>query len=605
MLWPATLPLDLRIVGRTLLHAALVGGLAGILGAAFFAALEVSQRLLLEGITGYAPLRAYGETYLRAEPGMTVRPLLLAMMPALGGLLSGILTSRFAPEAAGGGGNAIVDAYHRGGVVRRRVIAVKGVAAVATLATGGAGGREGPTMQIGGAIGALVGRYVPTSARERRILIVAGIAAGIAAVFRTPLGAALLATEMLYRDDFESDALVPAILSSVIAYSIVISVFGETTLFGRPPPFPFVPSHLVLHGVLALGIALAAVLFIRCLETVEHLARRSRLPPWLRPAVGGLAMGVLGTAIVMAMVHHYGPDTARLGVFGGGYGVAQAAISGHAGLPEGWALVRLLVFLFAAKLVAASLTIGSGGAAGDFAPSLVMGGLLGSAFGHAARLLLHDASIDPAAFALVGMGTFYGGVAHAPLTALVLVSELAGSYDLLVPMMLAVSIAFVALRRWTLYPAQPATKADSPVIRAEASAVAHDVLATVLVREVQIEPEIAAVKAGTPTRELLSAAAAADAQKVLVVNDAEGALAGLVPITAVGMVADQDHAWVLAADLMVPFASVAPGDTLAEVSVVLQTRGLTQVPVHDGGRIVGYVGETELTRAYARSRQRA
>jgi CIC family chloride channel protein len=323
-------------------------------------------------------------------------------------------------------------------------------------------------MQIGGAIGSLVARWVPASPRERRILVVAGIAAGMAAVFRTPLGAALLATEMLYRDDFESDALVPAILASVVSYAVVISIFGETTLFGHPARFPLVPIHLPLYVGLALVIAPGALLFLGVLHAVQRASARSRLPTWLRPAAGGLAMGILGTAVVLAMMHAYGPG-ARLGVFGGGYGVAQVAISGLRGLPAGWTLVFVLGLLFLAKLVAAALTIGSGGAAGDFAPSLVMGALLGGAYGHAAALLFQDPRIDPAAFALVGMGTFYGGVAHAPLAALVMVSELAGSYDLLVPMMLAIAVALVGLRSFTLYPAQPATKTAVPVLEAEAT----------------------------------------------------------------------------------------------------------------------------------------
>lgn len=219
-------------------------------------------------------------------------------------------------------------------------------------------------MQIGGAIGGLVGRYLPTSRRERRVLIVAGIAAGMAAVFRTPLGAALLATEMLYRDDFEADALVPAILASVIAYSVVISVFGETTLFGYPPRFPFVPAHLPLYAVLALVVAPAGILFLRCLRQVQRVSARLPMPIWVRPAAGGLLMGGVGTAIVLAMPHL--GVSPRLGVFGGGYGLIQVALKGGAGLPGGWSLVLLLVLLCGAKLVASTLTIGSGGAAGDF-----------------------------------------------------------------------------------------------------------------------------------------------------------------------------------------------------------------------------------------------
>src|SRR5204862_7790238 len=131
----------------------------------------------------------------------------------------------------------------------------KALASLFTLGTGGAGGREGPTMQIGGALGSVVARILRVSTRERRILLIAGVAAGIAAVFRTPLGAALLAVEVLYRDGYESDALVPSILASVVAYSVVISIFGETTLLGHAPRFAFVPWHLPFYGLLALLVA--------------------------------------------------------------------------------------------------------------------------------------------------------------------------------------------------------------------------------------------------------------------------------------------------------------------------------------------------------------
>src|SRR5690606_10221830 len=215
-----TAPLDLRIVGRMLFHAALVGMAAGFAGAAFFGALEYVQSLLLEELAGYTALRAHGETFAARSGPRTFRPWLLVLLPTLGGLLCGLLT-RWAPEARGGGGDAMIEAFHHhGGMIRRRVIWVQAVASLFTLGTGGAGGREGPTMQIGGALGSLVARGLRVSARERRILLIAGVAAGISAVFRTPLGAALLAVEVLYRDGYESDALIPSVLASVIAYSI-------------------------------------------------------------------------------------------------------------------------------------------------------------------------------------------------------------------------------------------------------------------------------------------------------------------------------------------------------------------------------------------------
>jgi CIC family chloride channel protein len=401
---------DLTIVGRTLLHAALVGAAAGLVGAAFFAGLEYVQRLLLEDLGGYHPLRAAGENFLGESTRQHVfRPWLLVLLPAVGALGSGIV-SQLAPETRGGGGDAMIDAYHHhGGMIRPRVIWVKALASLLTLGSGGAGGREGPTMLIGGALGSTVGRLLRVRPSERRILMIAGVAAGIAAVFRTPLGAALLAVEVLYHDDFESDALIPAVLASVVAYSVVISIYGEATLFSQPSRFPFVPAHLWLYGLMAVVVAVLATVFLRTLRTVQSITARLSVPPWAKPAVGGLALGVFAVP---------------------------------------------LAGLCLAKLFASSLTIGTGGSAGDFAPSLVIGGLFGGAFGRAVQLLSNDPRINPAAFALVAMGTFYGGLAHTPLSSLIIVCELAGSYDLLVPLMLAEGIAFIALRKRSLYHAQ-------------------------------------------------------------------------------------------------------------------------------------------------------
>jgi CIC family chloride channel protein len=456
-------PADLRVVGRTLLHAALVGLAAGLAGAAFFAMLEVVQRLVLEDLGGYRPLRASGETFLPELTNLRhFRPWLLALLPAAGALASGIV-SELAPETRGGGGDAMIEAFHKGGgVIRRRVAWVKGLASIFTLGTGGSGGREGPTMQIGGSLGSLVGRVLGVGVAERRILMVSGVAAGIAAVFRTPLGAALLAVEVLYRDDFETDALIPAVLASVTAYSVVISIFGETTLFTHPRRFPFIIQHLWLYGILALLVSVLAATFLTTLRGVQKFTASLTIPTWARPGLGGLAVGIFCVPIIVFVGWRLAQPGLGVGLLGGGYGAVQVAISGADWLPLGWAGAGLLLFLCLAKIVASSLTIGTGASAGDFAPALVIGGLFGGAFGRVAEMLLGDPRIDPGAFALVAMGTFYGGIAHTPLSSLVLVCELAGSYDLLVPLMLAEGIAFIALRKRSLYRAQLGTQRDSP-----------------------------------------------------------------------------------------------------------------------------------------------
>jgi chloride channel protein, CIC family len=568
-------PIDLRIVGRTLLHAALVGAAAGIMGVAFFTALEMVERLIVHDLCGYIQLRAAGESIAPAHEAGAFRPWLLVMVPAVGALLAGLLTTRVASETAGGGGDATIEAFHhRGGRVRRRVIWVKPLASILTLGSGGAGGREGPTMQMGGAIGALVARSLRVSGRERRILLVAGVAAGISAVFRTPLGAALLASEILYRDDFESDALIPALLASVVSYSVFISVYGESTLFAHAPAYPFVPAHLPLYALLALFVAIVATAFLKVLRTVQGLAKRLTIRPWLKPAVGGLALGVLVTPIVTYLGPLVGAPGQGFGIFGGGYGAAQLAITGASWLPAGWSGVQFLLLLCAVKLVASSLTIGSGGSAGDFAPCLALGALSGGAFGRAVALLMDDPRIDPGAFALVGMGT------------------------LLVPLMLAGGIAFVALRKQSLYPAQVPTRRDSP---------AHalptlDVLGSMRVAQVMITGRtLLSFEPRTPAQEILRRVTDASWQDVFPVLDPAGKMIGMITPEVLRILgSDRElESFTVAADLMQLAIAARPEDDLRVASQLMLDHHVREVPVVDrDGRIVGILDEADVGKAY-------
>ncbi len=599
MLFPDAAPIDLRILGRTLLHAALVGAAAGAVGAAFFAGLEYVQSFILEDLAGYRILRAHGETFVQGG-GAPFRPWLLAVLPAVGATLGGLLTARFAVEAQGGGGDAMIHAFHRqGGMIRRRVAWVKALASIATLGTGGSGGREGPTMQIGGALGSMVARTLGVAVRERRILLVAGVAAGIAAVFRTPLGAALLAVEIMYRDDFESDALIPAVLASVTSYAVVISVFGESTLFAHAPRYPFVPSHLPLYGLLALLLSFVAAIFLQTLRSVQAVTLKLKLPLWLKPGLGGLALGVLAAPAIYFMGNYIGSPGQGLGILGGGYGAAQMSITGSSWLSPSWAGVYLLLALCAGKIVASSLTIGSGGSAGDFAPSLVIGGLFGGAFGRVVQLVLHDPRIDPGAFALVGMGTFYGGIAHVPLSSAIMVCELAGSYDLLVPLMLAEGIAFVALRKRSLYRAQVPTMKDSPAHR---DTLILDVLRSVRVIDVVVQGRpFLSFEPRTPAADMVRLARDATWQDVFPVLDGEGKLKGVVTSDTLRIMAtDQEGLpFTIAADVMQPPVTVGAGDDLRAASQALLAGAARELPVVDGnGKIVGFLDESDVAKAY-------
>jgi CIC family chloride channel protein len=594
-------PIEFQILGRVLLHSALVGAAAGLLGSLFFAGVEAMQRVSLEKVAGYVPLRAGGELILREmEKPPPFRPWILLFVPGLGALLGGVLSYWLAPETRGGGSDAIIEAFHqKDGFVRKRVAFVKALASILTLGPGGSGGREGPTMQMGGALGSLVGQLLRVTDRERRILLVAGTAAGMAAVFRTPLGAALLAVEVLHRDDFEADAIVPSVLASVVAYSVFIAFFGEATLFTHARSYPFVPQHLLLYAALALVISIMASAFLSSLRWVQSVTRDLRVAEWCKPGLGGLALGIFATPIIFFIGPRLGQPGQGLGILGGGYGAAQLSITGAEWLPLGWRGVELLTLLGVVKIIATCLTVGSGGSAGDFGPSLVIGGLFGGAFGHAAKALLHDGRIDPGAFALVGMGTFYGGLAHVPIASLVMTCELAGSYDLLVPLMLAEGIAFVALRHRSLYLAQVPTKRDSPAHRED---LIFDALKGVRVGDVVVRNRLhASFEGRTPAREVIQHAAASPWQDVFPVLGEDGKLVGVVLSDALRtMAANPDiPELTIVHDLMMPPVSVKVTDDLRHALDAFLAAGMRELVVTDEqGRIVGLLEEADITRAY-------
>lgn len=600
MVMPDDAPLELQLVGRVVLHAIVVGLTVGAAGCVFLLLLDELQALVLDGAARYPYLRAAGERTVEVGAGGP-RLWVVVLAPMLGALVAG-LCSRWAPEIRGGGGDAMIEAFHHhGGAMRRRVIALKPLASIAVLGSGGAGGREGPTMQLGGALGAWVARVFTTSERERRVLMIAGVAAGISAVFRTPLGAAILAIEVLYRDDFESEALIPAVLASVVAYSLSASVLTTAPMFGELPRFPFYWQHLPYYAVVAILVAASAAIFVACLRVVQRHAPRLPVPTWMRPAVGGLALGGAGAIALVTLPAAFGLPASYLSVLGGGYGAGQLAITGTPALGSGGTAALALLACAALRVLGTSLTIGTGGSAGDFAPSLAIGALVGGALGHAADAWFDTAGLAPGAFALVGMATFYGGAAKTPLAATVMICEMAGSYDLLVPLMLSQAIAFVALRRTSLYPAQVAAQHDSPV---HAAAWARRSIASLHAGELIRPGRIVVVLApGDPAEQVLRVMADAPDQAVFPVVDARGGLVGLVTGLDTREIATVDDTrWAVAADLMQAPASVTTAAPLVDVARLLLERDLRAVPVVDArGAILDLLDEHDVSRAYVRA----
>ncbi len=369
----------------------LVGAGAGLGAVAF--------RYMILGFTyaftGHRDYSAAGHASNPLLPGLGIWFVVLA--PVVGGLIYGPLVSRFAPEARGHGVPEVMLAVNRlGGRMRPQVPIVKSLASALCIGSGGSVGREGPIVQIGSALGSVLGQLVRVSESQLRLLVACGAAAGISATFNAPIAGVFFALELILRN-FDTESFGFVVLSSVTADAIGRAAFGSHP-FLTLPGFTFTsPLELVLYaglGVLAVGVGLT---FIRVLYAGEDLADRLwRGPSWLRPAAGGILLGLLLLAVPQ--------------MYGVGYPVLEHAVGGHY-------VILALLGLLAAKILATSLTMWIGGSGGVFAPSLFMGAMLGSAYGAVAHQLLPGLAAAAGAYGLVGMGAVFAATARAPITA--------------------------------------------------------------------------------------------------------------------------------------------------------------------------------------------
>ncbi len=582
--------LELHVVGRVLALSSLVGIVAG-LGAILFQTLcQVVQHLTLGLVAGYSQPAPPGEVALFPSAAHTFRPWLLPIVPAIGGLLTGIIVQRFAPEAAGHGTDEAVEAFHRRrGVIRGRVPVVKTLASAITLGSGGSGGREGPIAQIGAGFGSFLAKRMGLPEQSRRVLLAAGVGAGVGSIFRAPLAGALFAAEVLYSDpEFESDVIIPAALSTIVAYCVFSLRFGFGSLFATPH-FAFRSAlELVPYTVLALVVALGAILFVRCFYGLHDAFRRLPIAPLWRPALGGLATGSLALAAYLAY-----RDLRVLDILSFGYGSIQQALDGQ--LP----FVMLLV-LAAGKLLATSLSIGSGGSGGVFGPSMVMGAMLGGAVGLAAHQLMPGVVTEPAAFVPVGMAGFFAAAANTPISTLVMVSEMIGNYELLLPALWVCALAYLVGRRWTLYRSQVASRLDSP---AHEAALRQWLLGSLRVSEVMRARTVASVGESASFSEIVRTLARTH-QSCLPMLDQEGRLAGTISSGQVQELLDQEShsAPILASDLAAPGLTVSPEDGLDLALARLDEMDTDELPVLDkgGGRILGLISRREILAAYTR-----
>ncbi|MBV8084229.1 MAG: chloride channel protein, partial [Chloroflexi bacterium] len=450
-LWPGRKPtglLSAPTLRKWLPIAVLIGVVAGLGAIVFFAAIDWATNFFLGTLVGYLPPAPAGEG-TTGIVGMA-RPWLLPLVVGLGGLISGLIVFTWAPEAEGHGTDAAIAAFHHhDGYIRPRIPVIKLIASAITIGSGGSGGREGPTAQISAGFGSLLGRWLKLDAHDRRIAVATGIGAGIGAIFRAPLGGAVLAAEILYKDDLEPEAIIPGLVASVVGYSIFATWAGWTPIFGDQRGLDFQqPIQLPYYALLGIACGLVGVLYSRCFYGVTALFHKLQLPRAIKPAIGGLLVGLMGLLLPQAL--------------GMGYGWVQIGMDQRLLQLPLW-IVLVIPF---AKILATSLSIGSGGSGGIFGPGMVIGGLLGAGFWRLAEGVLPGMPATSAPFVIVAMMAMFGGIAHAPLAVMLMVAEMTGNLSLLAPAMLAVGVAYLVVGENTIYASQIGSRADSPAYQA-------------------------------------------------------------------------------------------------------------------------------------------
>jgi CIC family chloride channel protein len=592
----------LRSQGRLFGAAILVGIVAGLGAVLFAVACQVVLYVALEVGAGYRPVAPAGEARLRSietlekESTRTFQPWLLLFIPAVGGLLSGLIVFRFAPEAEGHGTDAVIDAYHnRQGQIRPRVPLVKILASAITIGSGGSGGREGPIAQIGAGFGSLLARMLKMRPAERRVLLAAGMGAGVAAIFRAPLAGALFAAEVLYWSaEFEAEVIIPAGIASAVAYCTFGIFFGWHPLFVTPTVRFDNAWHLAPYTLLAVSMSILAMLYTRTFYGITHLFRRLKISPYFRPALGAFLSAVVGLLLYFSL----GEQLQVLSVLSFGYGILQESLTNEAGLS---ALVLMAIAF--GKILTTSLTIGSGGSGGVFGPSMVIGGCGGGALG----LFLHQiwpALIPhPASYVIVGMAGFFAAAAKTPFSTLVIVSEMTGDYNLLLPALWVCTLSFLLSDEQSLYRSQVESRSRSP---AHQGSYVREVLAGLIVRPFLTQQAAPPWLHPNDSLATVIDRLSESTYPVLPVVDGEKRLLGVVILEEIHVASQSPHMqpWVLAADLLRDnIQPLQPDDRLDVAQELFVENDLLALPVVDNLKdrhVLGVVKRSDIAKTYLR-----
>jgi CIC family chloride channel protein len=559
--------------------AAGLGALALVLG------IDLFTRIFLGTIAGYIPPSAGGEALRSVGAAVIERPWLVPVSTTLGGLVSGLIVTRVAPEAKGIGTDAAIGAFHKEhALIRWRVPLVKLLTSAITIGSGGTSGREGPIAQIGAGAGSQLAKVLKLTEQERRIALAAGLGAGIAAIFKAPLAGGILSGEVFYRHDFEAEALIPGFIASTVSYSIVGFISGWQPIFSASiHPIKYThPEALLLYALLGLLCAGSAHLLFYVYYNLRHLFEGLHVPEFTKPAIGGLVVGSIGIFV---------PS-----VLGVGYGWMQIALNqDYQRFP-----VTLMILGIFAEIVAMSFTLGSGGSGGIFGPCVVTGGLIGASFGYYAQQLFPATVTNPSNFAIVGMMAFFGATAKSPLAVIVMVAEMTGGYDLLAPSMLTVVVAYLLSGSMSVFANQVGSLEDSPAHAEEYE--------TLVLKSIRVSDAMTKnVQGVSPKTSLEIAHDLMEMDRVggLPVISG-GKLVGMITRTDILRVEPSQRAQNTVSSIMSDKLVVAcPDDDLFSALTKMISRGVGRLPVVDpknAEAIIGIITRADIGRTIERSR---
>lgn len=564
---PASLPGEAASV---VLTAAVVGALAGLAAVAF----DVAVRLTGEALSALPRLL-----------GPFLGTALTTVTPAIGGLLVAPIMVRFSPESRGSGIPAVIYAVSNlGGNVPRRLAFWRPLASLLSIGSGASLGTEGPVVQLSAAVSSIIAKPLKLNTERRRVLVAVAAAGGIAATFNTPIAGVLFAVEVILgevRARFFSSIVIGAVAATAVSRAIL----GDDPAFPVPDYGLASPLELPLYLGLGLVCAFVAFAFTRVFVGSENVFNRWRIPPMLRPAAGGLAVGLLALLVPR--------------VLGRGYDTIGELLQGNA------APTHLLLVWVVAKLLASGASFGSWGSGGIFAPVLFVGAGVGAAFGQLVAPLFPEAA--PGAYALVGMAAVMSGVTHAPMSSIVMVFELSGSYALILPLLLAAVISTLVsdvMRQESIYHVM-LSRAGRTLYRLREI----DLMQTVRVHEL-MDPDVPTMYDDQTLGDLTERTATLGQTAFLVSpRSAPGEMLGLVTLV------DLERARRTELPATTPLAEVArrgvptarPDETAGEALERMARTGVSLMPVvepSDPRRVVGLVTQADLARGYYQALER-